>query len=928
MNSSGSGWTWYVLVLLCLGSMAGHGQSADSLRQRANAIYRQQPAEALRLFGQVQKLARQQGKFDLAANSLVDEATVYYVNDDYRRATTVCRAGLPLTPLADSTRFKLWASLGEMYHQRNRPDSLRWFWQRADSLLLVRPALEREARTYVAAYWGNRGTASVEQGDYRQAERCFQKRLLLLARHTTPARQAIAENQFALFYRQLGQLGRADSLYTASVRHYKTPDLNRGWLLLGLIECRLQRQRTDSVWVFIRETERLVKQAGTDGAELSAYLDQSLGKYWEQQQQLGRARTFFARSVATGQRLGGSSRVGWRGLMALSRMAWLQQDVSGALTFIQQAMQANSLRFRATDPAQNPALTDFLNGPDLFESLCWKAHLLHAAKTMPNSLQLANLTYDRAFALSDLLQASYSAELTKLFVQEKLRPAYREAVAVAYAQYRQRPDKATLAALLHRQEQGSAAVLRETLQALQRDYAGVPGYLLEEVQRAKNRLAAAKTAWAERDVAHSTGAGIVAVNAELVNAELVWNRAYQKLRPYTSAQPGADNLSRLQQQLAPDMAFLQYSLTSDSLLLTVVKKHQIRVMLLPISGAQLNQLAETVRHEAYRNPDPFQYTGHTAARALFRRVLGPVWADLAGVRRLVIVRDGPLHYLPFEVLETGQRPDDYLLRHAAITYAYSMDSYVRSPRQRPDGSPDVLSMAPFAVDQATLTLIQQRGYQSLDRSEAEIGSAAGTRSTAANASKATFLSLFPDHQVLHLATHARASDNDPGDSYIAFFPQDSSHRLYAHELGLLDLRHIRLAVLSACRTGSGSLHGGEGLLSLSRAFASAGCPQVITSLWNAHDGTTARLSQLLYEELASGLPTDVALQRAKLRFIEQQSSGGAFSPPHFWAHLVLMGTNQPVFPVPGPWPTGWLAALGTGLLAIAGYIRYRRRRSR
>jgi CHAT domain-containing protein/tetratricopeptide (TPR) repeat protein len=901
-------------------------QSAEALQKQANDIFREKPADALRLFASAQALALRRGQADLAANIRVDEATVFYaMYNDYRRATTVCRAGLQLSPLADSTRFKLWASLGEMYHQRNRPDSLNWFWQRADSLLTARPALENDVSTYAAAFWGNRGTVYFEQGDYRLAERCFQKRLLLLTHHSTSTRQAIAENQFGYFYLKTGQPARADSFFVSSLQKYRAPDLTRGWLLLGLIDCRLQFFQAKSVPTLVREGMQIAKQLGKDGTELTGYLDESFGKYWIQKRQLQTAHTYFQRSLAAGEKLGNTSRLAWRSYTALSRLAQQQSDTPAALAFAQRAIQQASIRFRSADLSQNPAPVDFLNGPDLFESLCRKAQLLRSAREVADHLSLADQTYERALALSDLLQGSYSSELTKLFVQEKLRPAYREAVAVAYACYRQRPGPATLATLLHRQEQGNASVLREMLQTLQKPYANAPPQLIEQLQQAKSRLSEAKTAWVERDQAGTNHP----IDPELVNAELAWSRAYQQLQPYSpdsQAQPNA--VAQLQNRLDRKTALLQYSLTPDSLLLTVVKANTVLVRMLPVTGAELNQLSAILRREAYRNPDPFQYAGQAPARALFDRLLGPVWTELQGINRLLIVRDGPLHYLPFEVLETGRRPDDYLLRYAAITYVYSMRSVAESRVLSPTGNPSVLSMAPFAVTKTALTTVRQWGYEPLPGSENEAAVLSGTYSTADNASKRTFLTLLPQHQLLHVATHAEASDTDPGNSFIAFFPDESSHRLYAHELDLLDLRHIRLAVLSACRTGSGHFHEGEGLLSLSRAFAAAGCPQVVTSLWNAHDGTTATLTRFFYEELRHGQPADVALQRAKLRFLAMQSAGGAFSPPHFWAHLILMGDHQPVYPNSSDWPWVWLGAGFAVLLALTAYILNRQRRLR
>ncbi len=916
--------TWLLFWVILSGAFSSRAQSAEELQKQGNKIYLDKPANALQLFEKAYRMALQRGQINLAANILADKATVYYVRDDYHQATTICRSGLQLSPLADSTRFKLWASLGEMYHRRDRPDSLTWFWQRAETLLTTQPRIEQETLAYVAAFWGNRGTTFMEQGDYRQAERCYQKRLLL-GRLQDPINLAIAENQFALFYRQIGQLARADSLYLASIRHYTRPDLIRGGLLLGLIECRLHQLRTDSVLRLEREARQYIPKKGTDGIELAAYLDQSLGKYWEQKRKLALAKHFFVQSLAKGQRLGPSNRLLWRGLLAMSRIAQQQNDITGALAFVQKSIQQASIRFRSSDLRQNPTPTDFLNGPDLFESLCWKAHLLQLVPDQGSNLALANQTYERAFALSDLLQRAYSTELTKLLVQEKLRPAYREAVAVAFACYRQQPNKTTLATLLHRQEQGNASVLRELVGDRQTSYLQLPKHLAEQLQQAKKRLSTAKTTWAEHNPKTAQGS----INTELINAELAWNRTYQQLLPYDRyKQLEPDKIKFLQNHLDSQTALLQYTLTPDSLLLTVVKANGVHVLMLPITSPELHRDCSLLRNEVYRNPDPFQYTGQKLAQSLFNRLIGPAWGELQGSKRLIIVRDGPLHYIPFEVLETGQYVNDYLLRHMAITYTYSMHSVIDKYGALPTNKPSVLSMAPFAAPRTLRTADQQDVYDPLPKSDIEADLLSGTHSTAGNASKHTFIALLPKRQLLHLATHAEANDNDPGNSFIAFFPDGASHRLYAHELNLFDLRHIRLAVLSACRTGNGLFHEGEGLLSLSRAFVSAGCPQVITSLWNAHDGTTATLTRLFYHELAQGKPTDIALQQAKLQFLAAQTEGGAYSPPHFWAHLLLMGNPQPVYPKPLNWSWIWGIGVAGIVLALFTYIHIRQKRYR
>src|SRR5262249_25275089 len=73
--------------------------------------------------------------------------------------------------------------------------------------------------------------------------------------------------------------------------------------------------------------------------------------------------------------------------------------------------------------------------------------------------------------------------------------------------------------------------------------------------------------------------------------------------------------------------------------------------------------------------------------------------------------------------------------------------------------------------------------------------------------------------------------------------------LTAEALVALDLRHLELAVLSACDTGLGEEGGGEGVFGLVRAFHLAGAQNVVASLWKVEDEPTAALMALFYHQL-------------------------------------------------------------------------------
>jgi CHAT domain-containing protein len=132
-----------------------------------------------------------------------------------------------------------------------------------------------------------------------------------------------------------------------------------------------------------------------------------------------------------------------------------------------------------------------------------------------------------------------------------------------------------------------------------------------------------------------------------------------------------------------------------------------------------------------------------------------------------------------------------------------------------------------------------------------------------------------------------------------------------------------LVVLSACETANGKLYNGEGVFSFSRQFAALGIPASISNLWKVDNQSTYRITELFYKYLSRGLPSDVALQRAKKEFRKTISSKD-HDMPYYWAPSVLIGqSNAVISNKPFQWQ--WLALPGAVLflLLFFGIKRFR-----
>lgn len=91
------------------------------------------------------------------------------------------------------------------------------------------------------------------------------------------------------------------------------------------------------------------------------------------------------------------------------------------------------------------------------------------------------------------------------------------------------------------------------------------------------------------------------------------------------------------------------------------------------------------------------------------------------------------------------------------------------------------------------------------------------------------------YSLLHFATHGKAEALQPELSTLLLHPDNGEDAyLYAFEISSMDLQ-ARLAVLSTCQTGFGANVKGEGVMSLGRAFAFAGCHSPLVSHWEVDD---------------------------------------------------------------------------------------------
>ncbi len=117
--------------------------------------------------------------------------------------------------------------------------------------------------------------------------------------------------------------------------------------------------------------------------------------------------------------------------------------------------------------------------------------------------------------------------------------------------------------------------------------------------------------------------------------------------------------------------------------------------------------------------------------------------------------------------------------------------------------------------------------------------------------------------------------------------------LTAQQVASMDLSGVSWAVLSACNTGAGEVHDGEGVLGLQRAFRVAGARSVIMTLWPVDDGMSRHFMHELYaQRFGHGATTADSIWNASQKLLADRRAAGQSTHPWYWAGFVGSGAWQ------------------------------------
>jgi CHAT domain-containing protein len=341
-------------------------------------------------------------------------------------------------------------------------------------------------------------------------------------------------------------------------------------------------------------------------------------------------------------------------------------------------------------------------------------------------------------------------------------------------------------------------------------------------------------------------------------------------------------LEKLQADLPDEYGVLSLFNSGENLILFWIDKAEFLWKVLPkkeIESDLLQKWTEGIQFSSSAS----RYRTEEVITRFSKQVLEPFEEQLDQVDELLLIPHGVFNSFPFELLPlpSGQ----LLLEEKALSYQFSCRFI--SPVWKTLDQTSMLAFAPFSG----IAQESAKGFSLLPGSEKEIEELKGAQFLGEHGTKQVFLEKASKAKIIHLATHAVASSEDPNEAFVAFYPEEDEFRMFAPELAFQNLEGVELVYLSACETGSGKQSSSEGLISLARSFAIAGADQLVISQWVSEDQVSGYLSSRFYQHAEEGNTYSNSLRLAKLDLLADPKMA-QFHHPFYWTNYRIIGQPE------------------------------------
>lgn len=793
------------------------------------------------------------------------------------------------------------------------------YYQKVEALLERRPTKDR---AFYATLLVNIGNTYLLRNDFEKAGLYYRNAYNIFKNELSPGdpKLILAASNLAFVYLQTGDYDKALELLL-HIRGIDKTSVTEGRILRNLAKAYGGLKNNKEAETFLREYVQYSKESLGEYNVEYAIAHIEYAEFLRNNKRFTEALDHFSVGQTIYTSLFGENDLDLADVLRKMAVCYYNIDQSElARKYFDQAekiLNANLLKISAELNMGELLSVRFM---DFYLGKANYLMFLHERDGSLSTLQEAFQYYQKAIERVDGLSIALSDE-SRLSFNENLRVYYQKAVESAYLLYQITKDEHYAHAAFGFSAKGKAVLLMSSLRKNQAYAAGIP----EELATLERKLN--QEIQSSRKLVSEEQKRIPVNTAKISFLEL---RQFALVRKYDSLvarletnypdyyalkyNPTVSKIADVQANMKSDEVMIEYMLDDSAVNIFAITKsryvlkrisnasdllHRLITFRTSITGIFNNYTADDLKTFVYQS------------NYLYNILLQPVENEIEN-KRIVVIPDGLLGYLPFELLIASNNIDDltdtvsgyaelpYLFLKHPISYAYSSGMRLAQHQQNSLKKKNMLAVVPEypPVDPAKLAdgsyqdILQPLPF-ALSESKRIAKIWHGDVLSGNAATKENFLSKARNYNVLHLAMHTIIDDMNPLYSRMIFQEQAANEKklLETYELYSLQLK-ADLVVLSSCNTGTGQLQLGEGIISLSRGFLFAGVPSIVMTGWEVHDKSGSELTELFYNYLKQGYSKDVALQKAKIDYLS--TSNMLKSHPFFWASYMVVGNTAPV----------------------------------
>ncbi len=835
--------------------------------------------QALKTYKSLQKKLFDQKDYENYIDMFLFTAVdIYVINDDYEHATKVMVESFDALKYLNGEKkdlyfFQLNAELSEYY--RRMPSKLNLaekHFKKGYDFLLQHTQLQKKIPAFVITFLSNYGRLIDDLGDTEQSFYYFQQARQIAKQEKITLNQYAVLSNMARYYREKKQYENALSLLKEALPLAESDDKIAS-IYLSIGRCYNQMNQPANALKALVDAEKFYRKSKEQQPRLWIYIQIMRADAYVQMNDLAKAENTYKNALKDFVRVFNHS----QGIQVariengLSEIYQKKGNIKEALLHTQKAMIAADTSYNQLNPT-----FEAMSAPqELFIALNQKADLLSSSNPA-----LSADTYIAAIKFATHLRKTFDMPESKLFYSEKVYPVYEKALSKLFEQWKATHSQEWAEKFFYALEASKSATLWDAVKGQKIRPKGLNEDLLNHEATLRQKIVKLQIRLLE--------AGNEKTLSDLSDAKIQLSHLTKKIEQESKSyyKLKYDNylisLKETQKKIEKNTAFIDYFLGENVLYYLVVDKESYNIVKRE-NASEINNLVLELYAKVNTPPNIDAYKGHELSKRTYEALLAPVEPIMKKSKKLIIARHDILGFLPFEILEK-KGESDYMLFDYTISYANSASLHFDNEINKPQT--DIIAYAPFSNGKQS-GIFRDKGFKALPASINEMGEISGQIFQDNKATKLNFQETYRNKGIIHFATHAQVNDADPLKSFIALYPEGKDFKLYTPELYNLSLENTQLVVLSACETGKGQIRKGEGIISLARAFQFAGCPSVITTLWNAHDESIAKLSEKFYYYLKKGYATDEAIRLSKIDLIQSESDH-----PFYWSNFVLIGKSS------------------------------------